>query len=125
MFIRRYALVFAAMAAALGFGWESTERFEPPDSRSNAASVTIDESAGETALAVIETTRSPILRALSHAKASRAQLPRDVLGACALTAIAVALTWRRHGLSGWCKPERDRLLRSVVHVRAPPLSWVV
>ncbi len=119
------ALVFAAIAAAAGLAWASTGRFEPLGSSSNQASVSLDESAGNAALAVIETTRSPIVRALSDSKASRVQLPWDLLAACGLTAIAVGLTWSRRHRSEWWSFAPGRLLGRAVPVRAPPLSHLV
>jgi hypothetical protein len=126
MWVGRRALVFAAIAAAAaGLAWASTGRFEPLGSSSSRASVSIDQRSGEAGLAVIETTRSPIVRALSDSKTSRAQLPWDLLAACGLTAIAIGLNWSRRHRSEWWSSAQDRLLRSVIPVRAPPLSQLV
>jgi hypothetical protein len=126
MWVGRRALVFTAIAAAAaGLAWASTGRFEPFGSGSSRASVSIDQRSGEVGLAVVETARSPVVRALSDSKASRAQLSWGLLAACGLAAVAVGFTWsRRHRLDWWSSAQ-DRLLRSAVPVRAPPLSLLV
>src|SRR5713226_633939 len=95
MFVRRILAFAVIVAAAVALGWASSRASEPTDSSSDRPSASIHHGPNTADPAVLESTTSSFVGALAGDRPSQPQLPWELLKACGLAGIALAVSSTR------------------------------